>query len=73
MVLYSQDGDNRKEYTTVELHDGCELTVIHDKDSGTIRYQKDQVDLGVAFSNIFDVDLVPAVDFSSIGTQLTFV
>ena len=74
MVLCSQDGDNRKEYTTaVELHDGCELTVIHDKDSGTIRYEKDQVDLGVAFSNIFDVDLIPAVDFSSVGTQLTFV
>eukprot|EP01036_Dinobryon_divergens_P034726 gene34727-44912_t len=73
MVLYSQDGDNRKEYTTVGLHDGCELSVIHDKENGTIRYVKDQEDLGVAFSNIFDVDLIPAVDFSSVGTQLTFV
>lgn len=72
-VLYSQDGDNRKEYTSVELNDGCDLTVIYDKDGGTIRYEKDQVDLGIAFSNIFDQELIPAVDFSSVGAQLTFV
>lgn len=72
-VLYSQDGYNRKAYTSVPLHDGCELTVIHDKGNGIIRYEKDQQDLGEAFANVFEVDLIPAVDFSSIGAQLTFV
>lgn len=74
-VLYSQDGDNRRGYSpTVSFEEGCVLSVIYSEaEGGSIRYEKDRSDLGVAFRGVGDVPLIPAVDFSCVGAQLTLV
>jgi len=72
--LYSQNGDSDKSYTSGDESQGIIYGVKWDKNKGTISYNKNgQKSFGIAFSNLKKMELLPAFDFDTNGSEIQFV
>jgi hypothetical protein len=60
--LWSQDGTYNKAYSTA-IPEGRIVTAIHDKSYNTIEFHVDGNSLGIAFTNVPDIELFAAADF----------
>jgi SPRY domain len=68
-LLYSQDGDRYKPYTT-ECKVGETIMCIYNNASGKISFEKNGVSLGVAFTDVKGEDIAPAVELWYRGTSV---
>jgi len=72
--LYSQNGDSDKGYGSGDENQGTIWGTKWDKKKGTISYNKGgQKNMGVAFTGIKKLQLLPAIDFCTNGSSIEFV
>lgn len=71
-TLWSQNGDHQRPYA-VGVSTGSTIEATYDASSRRISFSVDKYDYGIAFQNVPNENLYPAVEIIDVGVSITLL